>query len=156
MDYLDFDLEIGIGSGREYPVAVVRSPGGEGSATMHFPFDELALESRLKDVQIALLRSGSQRRQMLSTEEQAVLDFGRALFEALFVGDVRGRYEVSQLAASNQDKGLRVKLRIRPPELATLPWEFLYDVKEREYVCLSSNTPLVRYIELPRPPNHSS
>lgn len=152
MEYLDFELEIHPGSGREYPLAVVSSPGGEGSATMHFPFDELALESRLKDVQIALLRSGGQRRQILSTEEQSVQDFGRALFEALFVGEVRSLYEVSQVKASNQDKGLRVKLRIQPPELATLPWEFLYSSKEREYVCLSSNTPLVRYIELPRPP----
>ena len=152
MDYLDFELEIGAGSGREYPVVVVNSPAGQAHQTMHFPFDELALESCLKDVQIALLRSGSQRRQMLSKEEQAVQDFGRALFEALFIGDVRSSYEVSQLAASNRDKGLRVKLRILPPELAALPWEFLYDAKEREYVCLSSNTPLVRYVELPRSP----
>jgi len=29
MDYLDFELEIGPGAGREYPLAVVRSPAGE-------------------------------------------------------------------------------------------------------------------------------
>jgi formylglycine-generating enzyme required for sulfatase activity len=47
-------------------------------------------------------------------------------------------------------QGLRVKLRIQPPELAVLPWEFLYDPRESEYVCLSRNTPIVRYLELPR------
>ena len=47
MDYLDFDLEIGEGAGREYPVAVLRSPAGEARATMRFPYDELALENRL-------------------------------------------------------------------------------------------------------------
>jgi hypothetical protein len=37
--YLNFELEIGHGDGREYPVAV-RAPGGETRATMRFPFDK--------------------------------------------------------------------------------------------------------------------
>ena len=45
LTYLDFELEIGLGSGREYPVTVVRSPAGEARETLRFPFDELALES---------------------------------------------------------------------------------------------------------------
>jgi hypothetical protein len=57
MNYLDFELEIGTGSGREYPVAVIRSEGGEAREIMHFPFDDITLESQLKDLQIALLRS---------------------------------------------------------------------------------------------------
>ncbi len=117
MDYLDFELEIGLGSGREYPVAVVRSAAGEALETMHFPFDELALESRLKDLQIALLRSGGRYRQLLVPGEQAVQDFGRALFDALFTGEVHSRYAISQLEAFRQGKGLRLKLRIQAPEL---------------------------------------
>jgi CHAT domain-containing protein len=46
---------------------------------------------------------------------------------------------------------LRFKLRIQSPDLATLPWEFLYDPRQAEYVCLSRNTPMVRYLELPQP-----
>ena len=61
LTYLDFELEIGLGSGREYPITVVRSPAGEARETMRFPFDELALEGRLDKLQIALLRSGGQR-----------------------------------------------------------------------------------------------
>ena len=34
MEYLDFELEIGPGLGREYPVAVIRSPAGEARETM--------------------------------------------------------------------------------------------------------------------------
>jgi formylglycine-generating enzyme required for sulfatase activity len=149
--YLDFELEIGPGSGREYPVAVVRSPAGEAHETLRFPFDELALESRLKDLQITLLRSGGKRRQSLSQEEQAVQQFGRALFDSLLIGEVRSRYDVSQSKAAQQGKGLRFKLRIQSPELAALPWEFLYDARQAEYVCLSRNTPVVRYLELPQP-----
>jgi len=151
MNYLDFELEIGLGAGREYPVAVVRSPAGEARETMRFPFDELALENRLKDLQIALLRSGGQRRKTPLPEEQAVQDFGRALFDALFTGEVRSRYDMSWREAMQKEMGLRLKLRIQPPQLATLPWEFLYDPRQADYVCLSRNTPIVRYLEIPQP-----
>jgi len=150
-NYLDFEVEIGPGSGREYPVAVIRSPAGEARETMRFPYDELTLESRLDKLQIALLRSGGKRRQALSQEEQAVQTWGRDLFDALFTGEIRSRYDVSQREAAQQGKGLRVKLRIQSPELAALPWEFLYDARQAEYVCLSRNTPVVRYLELPQP-----
>ncbi|CAG0976145.1 TPR repeat-containing protein YrrB [Anaerolineae bacterium] len=149
--FLDFDLEIAQGTGRDYPVAVVRSPAGEARATMRFPFDELALENRLKDLQIALLRSGGKRRQVLTAEESKVQDFGKQLFDALIVGEIRSRYDVSHREATMQGNGLRLKLRIASPELAALPWEFLYDSRQAEYVCLSTNTPVVRYIELPQP-----
>lgn len=79
MDYLDFELEIGPGSGREYPLAA-RSPGGEARETLRFPFGELELENKLQVLQIALLRSGGQRRQTLSPEQRTVQDFGRVLF----------------------------------------------------------------------------
>jgi len=151
LSYLDFELEIGPGKGREYPVAVIRSPAGEAQETMHFPYDELALQNRLKDLQIALLRSGGKRRQLLSPEEQSVQDFGRDLFDALLSGEVRSRYDVSRERAAAQDKGLRLKLRIQPPELAALPWEYLYDPRQAEYLCLSRNTPIVRYLEIPQP-----
>jgi len=150
-DYLDFELEIGPGSGREYPVAVVRSPAGEARETMRFPFDELTLENRLDKLQIALLRSGGKRRRAPSAEEKVVQDFGRDLFDTLLSGEVRSRYDVSQREAAGRGKGLRLKLRIQVPGLAALPWEFLYDPRQAEYVCLSRNTPVVRYLELPQP-----
>lgn len=150
MNYLDFELDIGPGEGREYPLAVVRSPAGEARETLHFPFGELELQNRLKDLEIALLRSGGKRRKVLSRREQAVQDFGRALFDALIGGEVRSRYDVSQREAARQGKGLRLKLRIQPPELAALPWEFLYDGRRDEYVCLSRSTPVVRYLEMPQ------
>jgi len=65
MSYLDFELEIAAGSGREYPVTVVRSVAGGAHETMRFPFDKLALENRLLILQTALLRSGGRRRQIL-------------------------------------------------------------------------------------------
>ncbi len=151
LDYLDFELEIGMKDGPEYPVAVLRSPAGEARERVEFPFSELELENRLQALQIALLRTGSILRQVLTPEEHAVQDLGRALFEVLLCGEVRSRYDVSLREADAQSKGLRIKLRVQSPELAVLPWEFIYDPRRGEYVCLSRNTPLVRYIELPQP-----
>lgn len=150
LSYLDFELEIGIGQGRDFPV-VARSPAGEARTVMRFPFDELAMESRLKDLQIALLRSGGKRRQMLLPEQQAVRDFGQALFDALFTGEVRNRYDVSLQQARSQGKGLRIRLQAQSPTAAALPWEYLYDPRQSEYCALSVETPLVRFLELPQP-----
>jgi outer membrane protein assembly factor BamD (BamD/ComL family) len=149
-DYLDFDLEIGIGTGRNYPVAVLDSPAGEARGSMHFPFDTLVLENRLLTLQNALLRSGGPRRRTLSPEEQAVQDFGRELFEALFIPEVRSCFDVSLREADQQRKGLRLKLRIQSPEMAVLPWEYLYHPGQAEYVSLSTRTPIVRYLEMPQ------
>ena len=44
-----------------------------------------------------------------------------------------------------------MKLRLDEPDLINLPWEYLYDPRQAEYVCLSRNTPVVRYLELPQP-----
>ncbi len=151
MNYLDFVLEIGTSPGRFYPVYVISSPAGEAREFMEIPFNEQQLENQLQALQQALIRSNSPHRKIISPEEQTVQKFGLAIFDALFTGEVRNRYDVSQLAASHQGKGLRLKLRIQPPELASLPWEFLYDKRQDTYICLSNNTPIIRYLDLPRP-----
>ncbi|HEX6780007.1 MAG TPA: CHAT domain-containing protein [Ktedonobacterales bacterium] len=147
MQYLNFDLEIEPGNGRDYPVAV-RSQSGETHAILRFPFDELALKDALKDLQIALLRSSGLRRQVLLPEAQTVQTFGQRLFEALFTGEVLGLYDVNRSEAARQGLGVRLRLRILAPELAALPWEYLYDARLGSYICLSRNTPLVRYLEV--------
>ena len=151
MNYLDFELEIGVGDGQTYPVAVLRSPAGEARERVNFPFGALELENRLQALQIALLRTGDIRRMALTPDQHAVQSFGRALFDMLLFSEVRSRYDVSLREAALQGKGLRIKLRVQSPELAALPWEFIYDPRNAEYVCLSRNTPLVRYLELPQP-----
>ena len=148
-EYTDFDLEIGQQrEPRKYSVAA-RSLGGEAQGEMHFPFDEWELKDKLRDLEVALLRSGGTRRSIDTSEEKAVQEFGQALFDALLVGDVRTRYEVSLREARRQHKGLRLKLHVQPSELTALPWEFLYD-SERDYLGLSSMTPLVRYLDVPQ------
>ncbi len=154
MEYLDFELELGSGQGPNYPVSV-RSPAGEIQGTMRFPFSELQLENQLQSLEIALLESDGRqfgtRRRSLSPDQMRVQAFGQVLFEALFTGDVRSLFDVSREEARNEGKGLRLQLRILCPELAALPWEFLYDQREGEYISLSTTTPIVRYPEILQP-----
>ena len=42
-------------------------------------------------------------------------------------------------------------LRIVPPEISRLPWEFLYNADRSEYFCRLNNTPVVRYVEVDDP-----
>jgi CHAT domain-containing protein len=148
LEYLDFELRIGPGSGSEYPIAASCSLAGEARETTHFPIEDQELEKHLRDLQNALLRASEKGRVGLSSEEQSVQDLGRSLFDALVTGEVRSRYDVSKEIAIREGKGLRLKLYIRPPELATLPWEFLYDPRQGDYVCLSLQILIVRYLEL--------
>jgi hypothetical protein len=151
LEYIDFELEVGPGSKgrrRTYPLAVLRSPAGEPRGSLKLPFDERGLRLRVLALENALLRSGAtQTRRMPSIDEAPVQAIGQGLFGALLSGEVLSCYDQSQRIAREQRKGLRIKLRIQPPELASLPWEFLYDPREDEYMALSRRTPIVRYLE---------
>ncbi len=52
--------------------------------------------------------------------------------------------------AQRQDAGLRIRLRLAgAPELNDLPWEFLLHPVLDRFLALSTETPLVRYLDLP-------
>lgn len=79
-------------------------------------------------------------------------EFGRVLFNALLEGEARSLYYESKREATRQGRGLRLRLHIRAPRLAALPWEYLFDPRApADYLCLSRNTPLVRYLDLAQP-----
>lgn len=147
MEYLNFDVEINPESNGLYAVAA-RSSAGDARHQMRLPFDEQTLETGLLRLQNALLRSAQVYRGAPSSEEQVVQQFGQRLFEALLADDVRRLYDASAARASQQGQGLRIRLRIGVPELAALPWEFLYDPLQREYVCFLPETVIVRYLEV--------
>lgn len=149
LEYLDFHIEIGPRSGEAFPLTV-RSPAGEVRQALRIPFNQETLAYRLQGLENALLRSSIRHRRLLTPGDRSVQEFGAALFDAVFAGEVRSRYDVSRQEAAQRAQGLRLKLTITPPELAALPWEFLYDARQDQYLCLSRQTPLVRYLELPR------
>ena len=126
--YLNFDLEIER-AGQDYSVQVLSSPAGEVRAAI--------VASALTQIDSA-------------ATPQAV---GEQLFEAIFRDEIRGCLRRSLDEAQRQQKGLRIRLRLADaPELTNLPWEYLYDRSRDTFFALSSETPLVRYLDLPEPP----
>ena len=150
MQYFDFELEVTQAEAGTYTVRVLRSPAGEATGTLRLPFGSLALQNRLQALQIALLRSGTTRRRVDTPESRTVESFGQELWSTLFSGDVLSRFEASRMECRRVDAGMRIKLRIESPELAALPWEYLFDGDRGDYLTLSASTPVVRYIPLPQ------
>lgn len=157
MEYLDFEVAIEPGSGGTYRVAVVRSPAGQTQEVTRLPFDKAQLQARLAALGDTLVRArGTRDVAPVSADsdsgQAAAREFGGILFETLFAGDVRNLFVQSLREATQQpERGLRVRLRTQAPELAALPWELLYDRRPGSFVCLSSTTPFVRFLDVQQP-----
>jgi hypothetical protein len=144
----DFEVEISAADGN-YTVSA-RSMTGETRPTrVRFPFDDSALSGQLQALELALLRSLATVRRLTPVEERPVQEFGRQLFEFAFTPELQAHLLASSQQAEREGVPFRVQLHVGPPELATLPWEFLYDPTAEDYLCLS--IPLVRYVDIPRP-----
>ena len=80
-------------------------------------------------------------------------EFGGKLYGAVFKDEVRDTLHRSLSQTRAQGLGLRLRLRLADaPELAGVPWEFLYDPRHNRFLVQSRHTPLVRYLDLPDPP----
>ncbi len=73
---------------------------------------------------------------------------GRTLFRVLFPRPIRDLW-ADTVDKLEEEEGLRIVLRIEPPELMDLPWELLFD---GGYVVQQQRFPIVRYLDLPEPP----
>jgi Tol biopolymer transport system component len=145
INFLDFDIHIDRTTAG-YRVRVMNSPAGQADAEFKTPFSDLEVENFI--LRVGRTRKGVRR--LESPEMEAARKFGGGLFEAVFPSEVRGRLRSSFNAAKQQGSGLRVRLHLMDvPELAELPWEYLYDATLDEFLVLSVQTPLVRYLDLP-------
>jgi hypothetical protein len=144
MRYLDFDVYIERAA-HGYRVQV-NSPGGQATHTFTLPFSDLELENFI----LRLGHSPRGVRRIDSPEVEAAKSFGARLFTAVCGDDVRSCLRSSLDEASRQNVGLRIRLRLNnTPELADLPWEYLYNQTLNRFLALSVETPIVRYLELP-------
>lgn len=146
--YLDFDLLLErVASG--YRARVLRSPAGETVGEFRLPLSNLELEN-------FLLRMGRPRRRVrrLDTPEtQAAKAVGGQIFDTVFSGAILSCFQSSLDEARRQEAGLRIKLRLTDaPDLAELPWEYLYNPALNRFLALSKETPVVRFLETPERP----
>jgi len=128
--YLNFDLLVDATEGG-YRARVLDSPAGQATAEFSLPF----------------LEKGGRGLEALDME--AARDFGGHLFSTVFDDEVSNCLRRSLDEADREGAGLRIRLRLTDvPELAHLPWEYLYDPLLNRFFVLSAETPLVRYLDL--------
>ncbi len=131
--YLDFELEIER-HGDDYTVTASWE-GGRAKRTFSLPFSDDELERLEEEI----------------NSERDAERWGRKLFDAVFVGDVRICLENCQSRARFQGAGLRLKFHLGDaPQLAALPWEYLVDPTTHGFFALFAESPIVRYVDMLR------
>ena len=140
-----FDVEIETREGGLYEIQVLHAPTGPvRSAPVPFnpkepEFREMLKRVQAGDIDLALLT-----------------EIGQRLYGFLFPPPVLAACASSREAARGRGRGLGIKLRQHQPELASLPWELLYDPQGQSFLALSDRTPVIRFLpgvlESPLPP----
>jgi hypothetical protein len=144
LDVMQFDLTV-YRTEDGYFVRVLASPAGD--TVEHFVQPLLPRELELLRRAVATLDIGDD--QLLESNVQLVQELGRRLFMALFPKSVGVLLQTSYRMAFEARAQLRVRLRFEStPELALLPWEFIYDPLRNEFPALSLHSPLIRYTDL--------
>jgi formylglycine-generating enzyme required for sulfatase activity len=116
-----------------------------GEATNQFdsPFEDQSWGEDLLERSGHLLREiGTDREDFRKTAET----IGRLLFKAVFAGEILSHWNTSRLHAHGGR--LRLRLRTQDPELASWPWELLFDPNDSSPLVVTRDTPVVRYLEM--------
>jgi len=160
MKYKDFNIRINSKRGDGYDVSV-ESPAGNASEHITLPFDVADIANQIGRIR-GTVRSSATREAVYESEDSIPpTEFGAKLYDSLFSGNIGAMYNRSEGMVSadpDPETGLRIKLRLNlddpdVSELAQIPWEFVYSAEGMTYLNLSRKTPVVRYIEVPRPPS---
>ncbi len=141
--YFNFDLRVEK-VGKKYRARVIDSPAGHASVEFGLPFSNLELENFV----LRMGKSSKGARRLNSYQMEAAKQVGERLFQAIFKETLYTCFQRSKDIAFEQEKGLRVRLRIDVPEFHCFPWEYLYDAQANQFLALSRETPIVRYLEL--------
>jgi hypothetical protein len=139
----NFDLHIGEGERGHYPLSVLYSPAGETMQPVRVPIDQddPPIRGWLQSLQNGFIKG----------DELEAL--GRRLADYLLpLGPVRDLYQRSLGLTEAKELRLRLRLRLSTPDLARIPWEYVYDESIGDFLALNTRTALVRYHGQPVPP----
>ncbi|MFO7632722.1 MAG: CHAT domain-containing protein, partial [Caldilinea sp.] len=145
------DLDISVTRSPAGYVATMRTPDGRrAQTTFETPFEEFQLK-----YYIAAVTRGPQpaRRSSQTGADTVARELGSALFGAMFSGAALQQLDATldTLALSRQ-QGVRLRIDLSgAPELAGLPWEFLYHPERNFFLALSPDLTIVRYVQTPEP-----
>ena len=145
-EYDELEIRLTPGRGEAYNVEIESASEARGHGQFLAPSDfdlerfRLAVDPRSRRV-----RSGAR-------SLDAAAQFGSGLFDALLQdASVREVYTSARRDARAANRGLRLRVSLRAaPELAGIPWEFLYD--KPRFLAQHVQSPVVRFVELEDPP----
>jgi nucleoid-associated protein YgaU len=157
--YRSVEIRFGSGSAGSYPVAITASSVG-GMAAQPCVLDTDAWISQLWTSGIAI--QGAARRGNIDTgagtlnlmpSEEAARAVGQRLYESLFNPQMRPHLQENlRLVDPQCREGLRFLINTTDaPELAQLPWEFLYDPKQDDFLFSDKMKPVIRWLDVDQP-----
>ncbi|WP_159691148.1 CHAT domain-containing protein [Cognatazoarcus halotolerans] len=156
--YRSMQLRFGRGADGRYSIAVPEAPDG-GQEAAAFALDPASLEQTLWSG--ARQIEGSARRANPDADLEALLpaapnarEVGQALYAALFESPLRACFEEGLRAIDPQrGEGLRFVINTTDaPDLARLPWEFLYSPAKDDFLFSDRMKPVVRWLDVDEPP----
>lgn len=152
---IDFHLTITrVAQGDGYTARVIDSPVGQATVDFTLPFShdavrQLSWRAGFSPRDVKLIKAPTPSSTTLDTPTLTMEEFGKRLFDAVFAGAVGQLFARSLDAAEREKCNLRIQLQFDAvPEVAELPWEYLYSRDLDRYLALSTRTPLVRYMAL--------
>ena len=148
-DYLDFDLLVELtGPSGAYRGRVLDAPTGQTAPTRFtMPFSDLSGGGEFPAQDRPRRRTAVRGLDALA--QHGVTEFGAQLFERVFHDKCGSRWRPVSTKPRAAMPGFGCGCGSPTvPELADLPWEYLYD-RHARFLALSEWTPLVRYLELP-------
>jgi hypothetical protein len=148
--YADFDFKVEYVDSTSCRVWVLNSPAGQADGICKLPFS-------LDQVGAVMADLGRQASRNLTPHlpgQGTPVSVGEALFRSIFTDAIGQLFFESLGRAQSQGQGLRLKIHVDPersPQLAALPWEYLYNYRRRSFLGLSRLTPIVRYLDVQAP-----
>ncbi|AFY59168.1 ATPase [Rivularia sp. PCC 7116] len=103
---------------------------------------ELRWEKNQINLTLQLIDSGQTNSDLLKA-------LGSQLYQALFPDKINARFQATIAAAQVNQESVRLRLIFESPELASLPWEFLYEEDTNIFLANNTETVLSRYIDVP-------
>ncbi|MGE5218904.1 MAG: CHAT domain-containing protein [Chloroflexota bacterium] len=158
--YRPVEIRFGQGGAGSYPVAITASPVGN-LAAQPCPLDAEALANQLWSSGVAI--EGAARRgttgvgadaPVLLPSEDAARRVGGILYKSLFSAQAQAFLQGSLRSVDPQrGEGLRFLINTTDaPDLARLPWEFLYNPDQDDFLFSDRMKPVIRWLDVDQPP----
>lgn len=158
LDFNEIEIEVSHCLCGEPEVRVLGSAFDRPRERFKPPYSLDDLTALLEEFDRLLLYRG--RPEVTVRRKRLAEEIGRTLYRALLPGDVgatvsRGLASLETLRQEGRDVGQRIRISFGNadrylPEIIGLPWELLCDPKTLQFPGSEPQTPIVRYLDLPK------